>query len=71
MMRPVALNTDVNPEGMLMGLYLWVASLPTAFKLIVIATKTSPASVADPVSTSTKKLFHCSGLYTSKEIIRS
>ena len=57
------MNTDVKPESMLMARYLCVASLATPFKLMVMATKTSPASVAEPVPTRMKKLLHCSALY--------
>ena len=56
---------------MFIALYLCVASLATPCKFIVIATKTSPASVAEPVPTKTKKLFHWSGLYTAEATIKA
>jgi hypothetical protein len=49
-------NTAVNPDSMLMALYLCVASFATPLRLIDMATKTRPVSAAEPVPTRTKKL---------------
>ena len=54
-------NAAVKPVSMLIARKRWVASRIVPRRLIVIATKTRPASVADPAPTIRKKFVHCSG----------